>query len=109
MRSARSYGQPLAVFWGQREPGQRWTERDTLLATALQAYEDSLCGGCGQPLDESTHPDNEFGYGTDDPIRCHACTAIEQRREAVEKAKYRLPGALRIAVKRLTGRGGSPA
>ena len=51
-----------------------WTEDDVAAALAVQAEEDDRCGGCGHPLSESTHPDNQFAF-TGQPVRCFACEA----------------------------------
>lgn len=67
-----------------------------MLALALRVHEDSLCKGCGVPMDESMDPANERHYHTDLPVRCHACTAYERAREKVAEAKYPQPGALRL-------------
>lgn len=53
-------------------------------ALALAAVEADECPGCGQPRSESTSPEAEYGY-RGEPLRCHACAAIE--REARDFAK----------------------
>lgn len=65
-----------------------WGDVDRLLAVALTKYEASLCDGCGQPLHESMDPqhdrDNRAGpafYEAPEPVRCHACTALEERQK----------------------------
>jgi hypothetical protein len=56
-----------------------------MLGAVLLAHEDSLCPGCGHPLEESTDPDvdpdNRAGghrYQVGPPTRCFACTAVAQ-------------------------------
>lgn len=66
------------------------------LALALQQYEDGLCGGCGQPLVESTDPDNEGRYVASLPHRCHACTALGHRMDEYQNSSQ--PKALRFGV-----------
>lgn len=73
---------------GQRNPSQTVAERDWLLACALTAYEDGLCGNCGQPRTESMDPAHEYRYRADVPMRCHACTAISARVEEYADAKH---------------------
>lgn len=56
-----------------------WSTEDLGYALAWQAEQDTLCGGCGQPRDESMSPDAEGSYVAK-PVRCHACA--EQSRAA---------------------------
>ena len=39
------------------------------------------CGGCGQPLSESTLPGAEGGYEVPEPTRCHSCTPLHKVQE----------------------------
>lgn len=53
-----------------------WSEDDRALLLGLQAYEDTLCPGCGQPKHLAWHDmlaDDWMGSG----VVCHACTAME--------------------------------
>lgn len=43
-----------------------------------QEHERSLCGGCGQPLHESTLPDLEGAYEVT-ALACHACAERESK------------------------------
>lgn len=61
-----------------REP--EWTEQDLGEAIALLKVEADTCR-CGEPLSESTDPKADGGYDVDDPIRCHACTALNAKRK----------------------------
>ena len=73
MRTARSWGVPHSTLRAGRKPG-RWTERDRLLAVALQVYEDSL-HACGHPADWAFNEDSE-GYFE---VREHVCQACRAR------------------------------
>lgn len=86
---------------GQRDPGSRWTEHDTSLAVALTVYEQSLCSGCGQPAHESMSADADPGnrdglwhYEVDLPVRCHACTALDEAAKPYQDVPA--PSALRF-------------
>lgn len=88
------------MLTGDRAPGDRWTEQDTLLALALTEYEDGLCPGCGHPLHESTAGDAR--YEAPPPRRCKACDVIGQRRDVYAGNKdVRQPEALRFGTRRL--------
>jgi hypothetical protein len=56
-----------------------WLPEDTAHALAWRLHLDSLCSGCGQPVDECMSPDAETAYEVK-AIRCHACA--EQARAA---------------------------
>lgn len=71
---------------GERDPGSRWGEQDSLLAQALTFYESLLCAGCGHPITESMDPATEGRWVAPYPSRCHACTAIAHRAKDYEKA-----------------------
>ena len=62
-------------------PGEpQWLESDRQEAIALVEVEAGTCQGCGQPRDESTSLELEFGYEAT-VIRCHACaTALKSAR-----------------------------
>lgn len=68
-----------------------WTEEDRAWAIALLELHADTCGGCGQPLSQSTDPDAEGGYEVPDPTRCHACTALHKHQEKYAEAA---PGLL---------------
>lgn len=57
-----------------------WTEEDLGWALAQDAEDAERCQ-CGHPLSETTDPDAEGEYEAPLPTRCHACTALEKRRE----------------------------
>lgn len=65
-----------------------------MLAQALTAYEALICSDCGQPMHESLDPENEGKYVAPLPVRCHACTAVEQR--AASYADNDFPRALKF-------------
>lgn len=79
---------PLSVLRGERAPGERWTGVDAALALALTRHEDSICSGCGHPLDETTTKDADrdrsgthFYEVTEST--CHGCREVAKH---VEKA-----------------------
>lgn len=97
---------PLSVLRGQQAPGGTWTEHDRSLAVALTLYEDALCSGCGQPLEETTSaeadPANREGawhYEAPPPHRCQACTAVAAAQKDYQDADA--PHALRWRAERI--------
>jgi hypothetical protein len=63
------------------------TVEDQALILAFEAYEQTLCDGCGFPLTESTTPENEGRYRMRGlPVRCHACTGAAQAQRGYEDA-----------------------
>lgn len=54
-----------------------WSEQDRLLALALTAHEDSLCGGCGQPKDQAYNPDAQ-GWFEARAVVCAGCAARDE-------------------------------
>ncbi|MFB4285706.1 hypothetical protein ACBJ59_61340 [Nonomuraea sp. MTCD27] len=65
-----------------REP--EWLEEDRDWALADLDDQASRCpNGCGMPLEDTTHPDNEGAYVADEPPRCHACAAVTAKKKAV--------------------------
>lgn len=83
---------------GRDKPGQRWRRRDWLLAQALVEYDRLLCPGCGNPLHESMDPDHQNEWEAGLPMRCHACTVIEER--AKQYGESFAPNALRFSATR---------
>lgn len=119
LKVARSVGQPLSVFRGQprgftatRVSGgwrlleDGWSREDRELLLALQEWEDNLCGGCGEPLAETTAPENMFAYKGELPVRCHRCTAVAVAAEGYEKSPH--PHALMFPVSKRPPRKKSP-
>ena len=54
----------------QRSP---WTDEDRALMIAWRRYQDSLCPGCGQPIDKAWHTN---GWHEVQPVaECGGCTA----------------------------------
>lgn len=68
-----------------REP--EWTEQDLAEAIALLSVEADTCRGCGEPLSESTDPRAAGGYEADLPTKCHACAALNSRRDKYEDGR----------------------
>lgn len=48
---------------------------------ALAEYRATRCDGCGEPLEESTHRDNEFVYTAVGPYNCWSCEAVGAARD----------------------------
>ena len=68
---------------------ERWvespafTDDDVKWALALDHVDRDRCGGCGQPLSESTAPDaDDAFYGH--AVRCHGCKAAAHASERVD-------------------------
>jgi hypothetical protein len=92
------------VFRGQRKPGKKWLRSDTLLASALLLYEDSL-NDLGIPRDEAMDPlhdgDNPYRTGeyvVSPPVRDHAETALARARDKIAKAEMPWPEGVRMGV-----------
>lgn len=51
-----------------------WTEEDLVDALDWQAYEDSICKGCGSPLEETMDPERTRAYDAE-ILQCHRCAA----------------------------------
>lgn len=86
-KAARSHGVPITVLLGFREPTGKWVARDTIMALALQDYEDGIhhCGvhtsiGFG---------DHNVGRVTWKETICHAC---EENEAAKANDKNPFPG-----------------
>lgn len=90
-RAARSQHWPVTVLLGYRDKIARVTDRDRLMALALQHYEDSCCPDCGQP--------SWLGYGVENVERaefktdvCHWCeSAGTARRNLAKEHKDGVP------------------
>lgn len=98
---------PLSVVRGKRKPGALWGPRDWLLLQALDAYERMLCPSCGHMLTEAMDPELQNEWVAPLPMRCHPCTAIDQRAEAYRESDS--PNALRFAAHRRTSGGSDGA
>lgn len=95
VKVARSYGISPKRFMGWEpkvytSPGvmrqeEEWDEETRLLALAYEAWETSLCSGCGHLLSECTDIENEGLYRVGAPTRCHACTAKQIAAEMYQK------------------------
>jgi hypothetical protein len=101
LKTARSWGVSPSVLMGKVpvttlipvETGgftvhreSDWTQEDIQAAISLTTYESNACPGCGDQLSETTDPDNQFQYVADLPIRCHKCTAIHSKSEALNNS-----------------------
>lgn len=86
-KAARSHGVPITVLLGYREPTGKWVPRDSIMALALQKYEDGIhvCG---------VHSSLAFGDDNIERVQwkstiCHAC---ESRDTAKSDNKNPYPG-----------------
>ena len=70
------------------------------MAQALTLYESLLCEGCGHPLHESMDIDSDGEWFAPEPMRCHACTAIQDRVKASINENTRAPRALKFNAER---------
>lgn len=73
---------------GSRAPAERWTGTDAALALALVRHEESLCSGCGHPLEETTTRDADRDIaGTHfyevQESTCHGCREVAKHVERV--------------------------
>lgn len=72
---------PLSVARGARLPGEAWTQRDWLLAQAVDMLDATRCRGCGQPTWLSH--DKEFRrHWKATAERCFSCDAVAARQKA---------------------------
>lgn len=68
-----------------------WTEEDLGYGQAHRRNESDQCPGCGLPLSETTDPEAEGAYEAPPPMRCHACTPLEHRKDEYRESP---PGLL---------------
>jgi len=92
---------PRAVFLGRvvKRGEPLWLDEDRSWALALISHEDGTCGGCGEPLSETTAMKDGkpvHAYEVDLPDVCGGCSALaaelpqwedDSRRQAL---KFRL-------------------
>lgn len=72
---------------------------------ALALVEADECPSCHGSLAETTDPRNDDAYIPEPPIRCHKCTAIEQKVDAVgNDPTTRQPRALMFTARLRPGR-----
>ncbi|MFI7113953.1 hypothetical protein ACIBK9_47085 [Nonomuraea sp. NPDC050227] len=68
-----------------------WLEEDLAYAKAHRRNKLDECPACGLPLSETTDPENEGMYEAPPPMRCHACTPLEHRKNEYRESP---PGLL---------------
>lgn len=79
---------------GETSPGEKWRDTDRLLMIALERYERSIHGPCGQPLIYSTDDDARSRYERHTAV-CHACAVKEKADRAAAKSDVKpTPGQL---------------
>lgn len=80
LRYCAPLGIPLSVFLGRVVyPGSpQWTDDDTLAAFDWQGYQDRLCTGCGQSLDDTVGPDQFDKWNAEEVGACDACRALDR-------------------------------
>lgn len=61
---------------------------------AWRTYQDSLCPGCGHPKATAWHPDNDGWFTAQEPIVCHACTAVQEPGEDGTRKPVEFPFVL---------------
>lgn len=71
-----------AVAWETRRDAE-WDHRERRWMLALALYESTLCGKCGQPLDQTTDPNTDPDrpeatrqWVADGPTECFCCKAL---------------------------------
>ncbi len=62
-----------------------WTPEDRALLLGLEAYEDTLCPGCGIPKDRAWHSEWD-GFYEATKVVCHACSASKGEGDEVAYA-----------------------
>lgn len=70
-----------------------WNDEDRAISAAWIAFRNSICGGCGDSLIETTDPRMEGCYEPDGYVQCHKCVGHEQAVEPVENAVKANAGA----------------
>jgi hypothetical protein len=107
---ARALGISPKRFWGWRpspDDDLEWDQQSRDLIRALWELEADTCQGCGHPISEAwsalADPGNFNGthvYQAPNPIRCHACTAQEIKKDTKSDsgAGYPHPQALHFPV-----------
>ncbi len=84
-----------------------WDEETRGWARALLWHDSGLCGcGCGFPANVAQDPTNEGRFNVDDPVRCHARTALELKQERMAAGESPQPHALLLSVELMEGDGG---
>lgn len=73
------------MLYGRGKPG-RWSELDLILIEALEAYEGSLCPGCGQPFAHSSDMSNMMAFKFDEKS-CYVCEMLENKGKNNDKPK----------------------
>lgn len=58
-----------------------WDVDARAAALGLNVYEASLCSACGRPSRVCQASESEFEWVADDPIRCHARTAVLRKQD----------------------------
>lgn len=80
----------------RREP--EWDDEQRAWMDAWLLYRSNIHEACGHYLPDSTAPEAEDGYVSEDAIRCHACTA--RARAFARYSESQQPEALLFPVKR---------
>ncbi|MFF5791135.1 hypothetical protein ACFY5D_03710 [Paeniglutamicibacter sp. NPDC012692] len=89
-RTARAWRWPITVLLGYRAQDGMVNQRDRFMAIALQAYEDSLCSGCGLPHSMTRGDANVGRFEVQDDVTCHGCEANESY--VADKNRTTYPG-----------------
>lgn len=91
-KTARAWGWPITVLLGYRAQDGMINQRDRYMAIALQAYEDSVCSGCGLPHSMTRGDENVGRIEWKDDAICHGCEAKEELSSDKNRTPY--PGQL---------------
>lgn len=81
-----------------------WTDDDRDLLLALLAEEAEECSGCGQPLAQTTDPDNRGTYEVS-RVTCEACVVLQAEVDNDYEGSRR-PRGVRYLVNREGGAAG---
>lgn len=82
-------------------PEPEWGDEDRAWALALLQYENSLCGGCGHPLAETTDPTRQDRYKPDGYVQCFRCVALEMACDAHDPKEHPRHRTYRYEIKTL--------
>lgn len=89
-KAARSWGVPITVLLGHRPADGQWVSRDSLVALALQQYEDSI-HSCGVPSAIAFGDHNIERVEWRETV-CHACESKEAA--ITDKTRNEYPGKI---------------
>lgn len=78
--------------------GEPWfLEEDTDAVLEWQRAKDSACPGCGLPREETMDKQAHDRYTTS-VVRCHACAAVDRKRDLYQKQFGDAPGTFIVPI-----------